>query len=58
MDLRDHIEAVEESGHEVSRCPACGFPLQLFEKAKKELGMFGYTITDSKTAWKRPWTPY
>ena len=46
-DLRDHIEAVHESGHPVTKCPSCYFPLETYEKAVNELGKYGFYVMKS-----------
>jgi len=48
-DLTEHEEAVAMSGHEMKLCPACHFPIALYNVAKRQLGSFGFDISKSQT---------
>jgi uncharacterized protein YbaR (Trm112 family) len=49
-DLRDYNDAVHESGHSVKYCPACHFPLIVYEEASNKLDSFGFKI-QKEQAW-------
>lgn len=48
-DLRQYIEVMANTGHAVTKCPACHFPLALFDQARAELDEFGFEIQKRKT---------